>query len=97
MKVMGGILRPECHCVDLVYRPKVFLPSIVCASFPGEAAGYSVDNFSVTSPVGLPGGIVSLRGVGPRRLSVASVISVILSAWVDPPGLEGLGGDAQPG
>ena len=89
MKVMGG--GPECYCVDLVYRPKVFLPSIVCASSPGEAAGYSVDNFSVTSPIGLPGGIVSLRGVGPRRLSV------ILSAWVDPPGREGLGGDAQPG
>jgi len=53
--------RSECHRVYLVYRPEVFLPGVVRASSPGKAAGYSVDNLSVTSPVGLLGGS-SLRG-----------------------------------
>jgi len=70
----------ESHRVYLMYRPEVFLPGVVRASSPGEAAGYSVDNLSVTSPIGLPGGIVSSRGVGPRGLSVASVILVISAA-----------------
>jgi len=86
--------RPECHRVHLVYCPEVFLPGVVCASSPGEAAGYSVDNLSVTPPIGLPGGIVSSRGVGPDGLSVASVISVISAAlrrprspgWIRPAG-----------
>jgi len=60
-----------------MYRPEVSLPSVVRASSSGEAAGYSVDNLSVTSLIDLPGGIISPRGVGPCGLSVASVISVI--------------------
>ena len=56
-----------------MYRPEVFLPSVVRAS----SSGYSVDNLSVTSMTGLPGGIISPRGVGPCGLLVTSVISVV--------------------
>jgi len=72
--------RSECHRIYLVYRPEVLLPGVVRASSPGEASGYSVDNLSVTSPIGLPGGVVSLGGIVPCGLSVAPVVLVILVA-----------------
>jgi len=66
--------------VYLVHHPHVFLSDAVRAPSPNEAAGYGVDNLSVTSYVGLPRRVIPAGRIVPPRFSVVSMISVISTA-----------------
>jgi len=53
----------------------VFLLGAVGAPSLSEAAGYGVDNLSITSFVGLPERVIPAGRIVPPRLSVIFVIS----------------------